>query len=281
MSSLDRYLQRLIRDVTFGQPTRPPRERPETIEPGERTRQPANKRAVAYALAVALPAITAALLVPLREDHTSTLAIIIVVPVVAVALLGATGPALTAAISAGFAYDVLLTQPYHHIAIDDTDDLIAAITLIAVGLTVGILSSRLVRLTARATIRRDEITHLADFAMSTARGEDLADEACQHITDILDLHDCRWHPGYHGGNGPILLESGGLMGYLTALNPDRATLPKGLELTAMTGNTEIGRFILTPKTGHVTSLEERRTAATIATIYAHYSSQAANGDATP
>jgi Domain of unknown function (DUF4118) len=280
MSSLDRYLQRLVRDVTLGPPTRPPRDRPETIEPGERTRQPANKRIIAYALAVALPAITAALLIPLRQDHTRTLAIIMVVPVVAVALLGATGPALTAAVAAGLAYDVLLTQPYHHIVIDDTDELIAAVTLIAVGLAVGVLSSRLVRLTARASIRRDEISHLADFAGSTARGGDLVDEACRHITEILDLQSCRWQPGHHGGDGPVLLDSGGIMGYLTSLNPDQATLPRGLELTAMTGDTEIGRFILSPKPGHVTSLEERRTAATIATIFARYTSQAANGIAT-
>jgi hypothetical protein len=213
-------------------------------------------------------------MIPFRAGHGPLAAITLVAPVVLVALLGATGPALIAAITAGLTYDLLLTRPYYQLVIDDPDDIAATITLLAVGVTVGLLNSRLIRLTARDAARRNELHHLLQFAQTTTTSptdEELTAQACKQMTAILDLRDCRWHPGYHGTNAPILLPDGNIMGYLTALNPDRAKLPDHLELPARIGSTELGRFILTPRTRprrQPTSIEERLTAATIAALYA-------------
>lgn len=271
MNRLERAAQRYIHELTVGPSRHPPRQRTGTEEPGERTALGAPRLLVTYALAVALPMATAAALVPVRNDHGRTTAIVLVLPVVVVAVLGATGPAVVAALAAGLAYDLFLTEPYHRLVISDTDDIVAAATLVAVGLAVGLLSSRLIRLTARDTTRRDELRHLLEFARAATTPHadaDLNSEACRHISALLGLRDCRWQPGYLGTAAPVLGPNGEITGYLTGLEADRAHLPPTVELPAIAGSDELGRFVLAPSPDRVTSLEERLTAATIAALYA-------------
>jgi hypothetical protein len=271
MNRAERFWIRFARDLDLGPPNRPPRQRPETVEPGERAQVSRRRLAGAYVLALTLPAVTAAALIPFRADHGRAMAIILVVPVVLVATLGATGPAVVAALSAGLAYDVFLTEPYNRFVIDDPDDITAAIILVLVGLVVGVLNSRLVRTSARDAARRVELDHLLTFAQTTTTHPDetrLVADACAHISAVLDLEDCRWRGGYHGRAGAVLLPDGNVIGDLGGLEPDRARLPRDLELPARAGDTELGRFILTPRRGSVASFEERRTAATIAQLFA-------------
>lgn len=248
------------------------RSRPETLTPNERARIPARRLALAYALAVALPLASAAALIPLRASHGRALAIVLVIPVVVVAALGATGPALIAALSAGAGYAVLLTPPYYRFAFDKPDDRVATLILVAVGVAVGVLNSLLVGARTGNAARRSELEHLLRFASEVTgprSPEQLTASACDHLSAVLHLSDCRWQPGPRSGeSGPVLLPTGGIMGYLKDLNPDRAQLPQGLELPATSGGNEMGRFVLTPEPGQVVSYEERLTAATIATMYA-------------
>ena len=271
--------QRFISEFALSPSRLPRRSRAEIDQPCGRSRLPWRRRAIADLLAIVLPAVVAAAMIPLRADHGRTTAIVLVVPVVAVAALGATGPAVVAALSAGLSYDVLLTEPYYRLAIDDSDDLAAAITLVVVGLIVGVLSSRLVRFTARAAARRTELQHLLDFVTAstgTLTESELADEACGHIAAVLNLADCRWSPGHHPSSGALLLPDGNVMGHLTDLDPDQAKLPRQLELPAVAGTIQIGRFVLTSDRQHVTSYEERLTAATIASLFATVISRAAS-----
>lgn len=60
-----------------------------------------------------------------------------------------------------------------------------------------------------------------------------------------------------------------MMGYATSLNPDRAKLPEGLEIPAVVGTRELGRFVLSPDHRAVEAAEERLTAATIVSLLAH------------
>ncbi len=247
------------------------RSRPETLTPGERARVSARRLVLAYALAVALPLASAAALIPLRASHGRALAIVLVLPVVAVAALGATGPALVSALSAGAGYAVLLTPPYYRFAFDNPDDRVASLILVAVGLAVGVLNSLLIGARTGSAARRSELDHLLRFASEVTgshSSEQLTSSACDHLSAVLHLSGCRWQPGPRTGEGPVLLPTGGIMGYLKDLNPDRAQLPPGLELPAASGGHETGRFVLTPEPGRVVSYEERLTAATIATMYA-------------
>jgi hypothetical protein len=271
VNRLDRALERAVRDMTRGPRRRPPRTRPEMPEPGERATIPRRMLAVTYALAVILPTATAALLIPFRADHPQATAIVLVVPVVLVAARGATGPALVAAGVAGLAYDVLLTAPYYQLVIDDPDDIVAALTLVTVAAVVGLLSSQLVHISARDAARRDELAHLLAFVQRASRDTgptELEDAANQHIAELLGLRECRWHARFRGGGGAILHPDGSVSGHVTALNADRATLPRDVELPAFAHGEQLGCFLLTPREGHATSHEERLTAATIAQVYA-------------
>jgi K+-sensing histidine kinase KdpD len=271
MNRIDRLFQRYIRDLTIGPPTRPARRRAETLEPRGRTTPASWRLTVAYALAIILPVSTAAVLILVRENHARTTAVILVIPVVIVAVLGATGPAVVAALSAGLAYDVFLTRPYYHVVIDDTDDITTTIVLGIVALAVGLLSSRLIRITARDVARGGQLHHLLEFVQTTRSVDtetELTEAACRHISGVLHLRSCRWRADYHGGTSPTLLATGGITGRATAMNPDRAELPATLELPAVVGTTELGRFILESPADQVSSREERLTAAAIASICA-------------
>lgn len=269
---LGQLLRRIERDFLLGPPASPPRERRETVMPGERSPLSRRRRALAYALAVVLPTAAALAMLPLRADHAQVVALILVVPVVVVAVLGAVGPAIVAALVAGVVYDVAHTEPYWRLVIDDPDDIATTVTLGAVAVAVGLLCSRVVHLRARDAARHDELRHLIVFARSAAsmaNVDELAQDACTHLTALLNLRECRWQPGYHGDVGPVLLPTGAVMGYVTALNRDRAKLPDSLEIPAVAGTRELGRFVLTPDHRTIVSAEERLTAATIVALFAN------------
>jgi K+-sensing histidine kinase KdpD len=270
VTALDRLLNRIARDLAAVPAGRRPRERGETLQPGERARIPIGRRVAAYAVAVVLPTAAAAAMIPIRADHGRAAVVALVLPVLLVAVLGAVGPAIAAALCAALAYDFFLTEPYYHLRIDDPDEIVAAVALAAVGVVVGVLNTRLVHVATRDAARRRQIVHLVDFmgiAAQSRTEEQLAAAACEHIAAVLNLRECRWRPGYHGASGPVLLSDGNIMGFVTSLNPDRATLPNVLEVPANAGATELGRFILMPTPGHVSSHEERRTAAAIAALF--------------
>jgi K+-sensing histidine kinase KdpD len=225
----------------------------------------------AYGLAVALPVLFALLFLPFREDHGRTAAIVLVVPVVLVATMGATGPAIVAAVVAGLAYDLFLTEPYFTFVIDDPDEVVAMAALLAVGLIVGWLSSRIVRLGASARGRRNELAHLIEFSQAAATAiapAALIQDAGRHVAAVLDLESCEWQPGPHHSDEPVLLPDGSMMGYLSDLGPDRAQLPRHSVVHAAAGDRRVGSFVLTARAGAVTSVEERRTAATIVQVLA-------------
>lgn len=247
------------------------RQRGEAVDPGARARVPQRRLVAAYVLAILLPLVTALVLVPFREDHSTTAAIVLVVPVVIVATFGAAGPSVLAALASALAFDLFLIEPYNTLAVDDPDEVVAVAALLVVGLIVSWLSSRVVQLGATASGRSNELDHVLQFSQAAVTTKDpmqLIDQAVEHITAVLDLESCRWEPGRHAGPEPVLLTSGQLMGYLNDLNPDRAQLPPVCVLPVAEEDERPGNFILTPRRGSISSLEERRTAAAIARIAA-------------
>lgn len=270
MNRLDRVLQRFVLSFSAVPHGRPPRERPEAIHPGDRNAIPVIRTALAYLASLTIPAVVAALLIPLRTDHLAAAALVMVVPVVLIAAVGTTGPAVVAAASASLSFDLFLTEPYYRFVISDPDDIVAAITLGIVGLIVGVLSSRLAHLAARDVARRGELSHLITFigeADEAGSVDELSVLVCGHLTDLLGLRRCEWLPHVQEAPGPVLLPSGTLMGRLTELNPDRAKLPHDVVLPVVIGGRQHGCFLMTPDEDRLTSIEERRTAATIGGIF--------------
>ena len=104
-------------------------------------------------LAVVLPVVVAVAMIPVRVDHGRAAVLALVLPVVLVALLGATGPAVVAAATSVLAYDLFLAEPYYSFAIEDTDEVVAAATLLVVALVVG-RAQRTARAAPHRAIRR-------------------------------------------------------------------------------------------------------------------------------
>src|SRR5690606_19806619 len=125
-----------------------------------------------YGAALVAPIVVALVLVPFRVELQAAAAVILIVPVVAVALLGGTGPAVLAAITAGVSFGVMLTQPYGQFAIHDRADIVATVVLLLVGVVVGITAVRENRNANRAELRRDELERVLDFAEVSAAGHD-------------------------------------------------------------------------------------------------------------
>jgi hypothetical protein len=262
----------LVRAILFG----PPHEHREITSPPAApgaTYEVATARVGAYLLAVVLPAALAALVIPFRASLEQSAAILLVLPILVVAAAtGRVGPAVTAACVAAGAFDLFLTVPHYRPVIDDSDDVVATVSLLVVGILAGVTAARLAGASARNRARLSEIDHLSAYALHMANGfdeGDAVDEACERLTDLLSLTGCTWRPSYHGTAAPVLLPTGGLLAYMSDLPSDGRRLPRNVELPVVGAHGEHGRFMLEAGAVAYTSMEERRTAAAVAALLGH------------
>lgn len=123
--------------------------------------------------AVALPIAVAAALVPVREEASSAnLALVLVVVVVCVAVAGTRTAAATCAVMTALAYDFFLTQPYQSLTIEEPDEVITTVLLLAVGVTVGALSHWARSQRSRAHEREEDVGLLYQVIEQIAAGAD-------------------------------------------------------------------------------------------------------------
>lgn len=147
--------------------------------------------------AVLVPVVTSALLGLFRHSLANTsMALILVLAVVAAACTGYRSAGLVSALAAGLAFDFFLTAPYLTLAITDPTDLETAAMLLLVGVAV----SELVQWGRRAQQQvRDRDSYLsALLAISDRnRGDDerWIDEVGAHLIALLDLDRCSWSTG--------------------------------------------------------------------------------------
>jgi K+-sensing histidine kinase KdpD len=93
--------------------------------------------------AVLVPAGAAAVLLPLRGSIDNTnMALILTIPVLAIAITGRRWAVLLAAGSAAVAFDFLHTLPYYRLTMRHGADVVTAVLLLAVGLISGELAIR-------------------------------------------------------------------------------------------------------------------------------------------
>ncbi|MEU3063999.1 DUF4118 domain-containing protein [Streptomyces subrutilus] len=230
-------------------------------------------RPTALVAALVVPFLAALALVPVRTGLApSNAALVLVVAVVAVAALGTRESAALAALSAAAWFDFFLTRPYGHFAVADRGDVLTAVLLLVVGLTVSRLAVRTRRL--RGTV----LTDTADLSLleGTARlAEDggSPDAVVEHVrrelVDLLGLRDCRFAYGSLVGRLPRLEHDGNLWLGLergaagAAFWPDR--WPDGeVELRAIGGGHYYGRFLLVPEPGPLPSRQARLVAVALA-----------------
>ena len=89
-------------------------------------------------LAALGPLVVASLLVTVRDHMArSNAALVFVIVVVLAAALGGRWAGVTAAVISAMSYDFFLTRPYGSLKIDELEDIVATVLLLAVGLIVG------------------------------------------------------------------------------------------------------------------------------------------------
>jgi hypothetical protein len=245
-------------------------------EPGTVTAFGFRRLLPAYTLAVLLPLGVGAALIPLRDRLDQSISLVMLLPVLAVAVLGGAAPGVVGAVSAGLVFDVLHTEPHYRFTIDDSDDIVEMIVLLAVGLTAGAISEYTHRSVVAASIRRHELDVLTRFVRAVsgpADDDEVIEQGRRSIAQLLSLRRCEWRPGYHGSVGAVLqpdgsLGRGGMRGVEFGAT-ERATLPAVVELPLGSPTGERGRFVLYGAPDRQVSIEERRAAAAIAGLIEH------------
>jgi K+-sensing histidine kinase KdpD len=272
MSPLDRTLRRVQRIFTLGISTPPSDPAPVPVYP-ERHRPNGTVRTVtAVAAATILPVAFGAALIPFREDISQSISLLMVLPVLVVALLAGRRLGSLAALAAAATFDVFHTQPYFRPTIDDPDDIVETIVLLAIGITTGYLAESAQRAVVAARVRREELAAVTNFIEhigTPISGEELAEHAGASILSLLDAHECVWRSDYRGTASPVLKPDGTLSSLLIGEGDEGGgTLPLTIEIPVGYPPAEYGRFVVRTNRRANVSLEERRAAASIATTLA-------------
>jgi hypothetical protein len=227
-------------------------------------------RPFAAGLAVAAigPIVVASLLVLVRDETASAnTALVLVVVVVVAAALGGRWPGVTAAIVSAICFDFFLTRPYGSLTIDEADDYVAAILLLAVGLIVGEVVVWARRGHRQSRRGRDEITRLHRVAEQVAAGrsaDDVLESVRRELMQLLSLQSCDFEPPPFGVPLPRLERNGSIDTPHRRFARGEFTLPEeGVEIPVLGRGRQLGRLVLTPDPEVGVSIEERVVAIAI------------------
>lgn len=267
MSTIDRALHRLQQALVLGAPNRRITPRPAPAVPGAPRKASITGTIVGHAIAALLSIGVAAALIPLRDDLSQSISLLMVIPVLLVALLAGAPHATTAALAAAAAFDFFHTEPYYQPTIDDPDDIVETVTLLIIGIAAGYLAQSAQRALVAARVRRQELAAVTSFLDQLGTGidpDDLAEHARHSIEHVLNATSCDWLPDYQGTASPVLNPDGSIVHHAAIHStPDGGQLPTTIEIPIRT-TPGPGRFIVRTRRNAIVSTEERQAAATIA-----------------
>jgi hypothetical protein len=228
-------------------------------------------RPLALGWAVLLPLTVAAALIALRGVLASTsMALILVLVVTAVAVRGDRAAGIVAAVVAAAAFDFFLTVPYLTFAIQDATNVETAVLLVAVGIAVTELAQWARRELERAGRSEAYLAGVAtaarlagESAAGTGHG-DLVGVVRRMITEVLDLDECRFTTDAPRPDRPRLRADGSVVWRGSVVDVDRDGLPT-MDVVELPVGAGAGTFLLTASTRvRHPSPEQRRVAVTLA-----------------
>ena len=218
--------------------------------------------AVGLAIAAFAPLLVAGILVPFRDDIASANVVLVYVLVVvfgAAAGTRRTG-ALTAVVAA-MSYDFFFTHPYQSLKIENGDDILTTLLLLAIGLIVAEIVAYTRRHRARADTRSDEIAVLRRTAALVASGAtpvEVRTAVQDELVGLLSLIECRYEPAPFTSSLPRIERSGGIDGPHRRWLGGEFTLPAlGAEIPVVARGRTFGRYVLVPDVSVGVSIEER------------------------
>lgn len=234
------------------------------------------------------PAAAAAALSLVREDVSSTIAVLVLVAfVVAAGSTGLRTAGLAAAVSAAAFFDFFLTAPYGSFTIDRREDVEASVLLLVIG---GIVTeTALWGLRQQAALARQSgylrgvLTTAETLARRHESREEVTRDVGQRLSELLGLDSCRFVLGPPSdAKAPTLHHDGAVVRGGYPLDVDRDGLPvdAAVLLPSSVGGEIRGHFVLTAAT-HVArpTVDQRRVAALLADQVAAWLGGAAATDA--
>ncbi len=222
--------------------------------------------------------LVAAVLVPFREHvPNANIALVLVVPVLAAAVIGGRWAGVAGALVAAMVFDFFFTTPYGSLTMNDGSDiatlaLFAVVALIAA--EVGIRARRVDRTARAARMELQRLFRVAELAAQGAEREDIVSAVRAELIAMFKLDDCT----FVAASGDAERESwssrpsaaslgrhGALEGAVLRFEGEDFALPReGLELPVVGGGRELGRLVLRPGTNSHASAEQRRAAVALA-----------------
>jgi K+-sensing histidine kinase KdpD len=209
--------------------------------------------------------------VPFRDDVANTnAALVLVLVIVGVAAVSTRRAGILAALSAAVWFDVLLTEPYGRVTIDDQSDIETAVLLLLVGLGVTQLAVWGRRQHARAEREAgylDGIRVAAEAVSSGSSPGDLVQTVARQLTTVLGLRSCTFQYGVAGIGRPArLLDDGSIVWDGATWDVEERGLPldTDIELLVESRGELQGRFMLTAAPASRPSKPARLVATTLA-----------------
>jgi K+-sensing histidine kinase KdpD len=150
--------------------------------------------------AVSVPLALCAVLYGIRDSVPAASAVLVLVLcIVAAAATGDRVAGLLAAVSSGLWFDFFLTVPYLRLAIEDPDDIQAAVLLVLIGVSVTELALWGRRQQAEAARRSGYLDGVLSAAATVSEGvsgpDEVVDVVAAHIADVLGADSCRYVAG--------------------------------------------------------------------------------------
>jgi Domain of unknown function (DUF4118) len=221
--------------------------------------------------AVAAPVGLAAALTPFRGQlDVADGALLLVVVVVAVACSGRRLAAAVAAVSAALSFDLFLTRPYGSLRITRSSDLLTAILLLVVGLTVGELAARGRRARRDAHDGYGELHWLHSLGEMLAAGDEphlLMMAAAAQLRQLLALRDCGFTRHELGPITTCVTTDGDVaVGREIWPTGDLGLPTKQVHLPVRGNGKTLGYFVLTPTPGYPVPRQRLLVAVSIADL---------------
>jgi hypothetical protein len=218
---------------------------------------------------VLAPLAVATAMVPLRSGVANTsVALLLVLVVVAVATAGNRVGGWLAAVSAAIWFDFIWTQPYWTLAIRTRDDVETAVLLLVVGVAITEVAAwgrRQQVARSREVGFRDGILAAAEAVATGDSPSTVIDRVAEQLVPLLGLERCRFDYGT-GLDHPRLEHDGSVMWRRRTWDVDTEGFPseRPTELLVESGGQFRGRFLLTARPDSRPTRAERLVAAALA-----------------